>query len=523
MTKLSKEIYLDKMRGCWLGKAIGGSLGAPFEPTRGAFDIEYYTTDLSSGMLPNDDLDLQLVWLNAAERYGSSVSAEKLSEYWILGIVPNWAEYGVGKSNLRLGLSAPASGKYNNNYKDSNGAWIRSEIWACLAPGHPEIATKYAYEDSSVDHEGEGVYGEIFMAALQSAAFVENDKLKLIDIALSYIPESCECSKAVRTLLDLYSSGMDWKKARVELLRVHPGSFGGQKYLMHSFGGGLGGNDKLDDDVPNAKWGFDAPSNIALTLIGWLYAGDDFGKALCITAGCGEDADCTAGSLGATLGILMGASGIPEKWKEPIGNNISTICINHFTNAIRVPNTIDELVCRTANLMPSFLTRYVNISDSDENFISALDQSELASRPLLVISETNGIDRRYFRDTIPSDYVFRGSSVLLYVRITAPDGINISPETKLPLNVVIENTTGYMGVPLYANIRWLLPEGISVDGGDEYSVFINQHHCGLGRNIHSIMLNIESVRGALVNAVFELTVPGYPTKIYIPVALICSK
>ncbi len=165
----------------------------------------------------------------------------------------------------------------------------------------------------------------------------------------------------------------------------------------------------------------------------------------------------------------------------------------------------------------------VNISDSDENFISALDQSELASRPLLVISETNGIDRRYFRDTIPSDYVFRGSSVLLYVRITAPDGINISPETKLPLNVVIENTTGYMGVPLYANIRWLLPEGISVDGGDEYSVFINQHHCGLGRNIHSIMLNIESVRGALVNAVFELTVPGYPTKIYIPVALICSK
>jgi hypothetical protein len=31
------------------------------------------------------------------------------------------------------------------------------------------------------------MYGEIFCAVLQSAAFVESDKRKLIDIALSYI------------------------------------------------------------------------------------------------------------------------------------------------------------------------------------------------------------------------------------------------------------------------------------------------------------------------------------------------
>ena len=87
MFMLSKETYLDKMRGCWLGKAIGGTLGAPFEPTRGAFDVEYYTTDLKNGMLPNDDLDLQLVRLNAAERFGASVSAELLAEYWMLNSI----------------------------------------------------------------------------------------------------------------------------------------------------------------------------------------------------------------------------------------------------------------------------------------------------------------------------------------------------------------------------------------------------------------------------------------------------
>lgn len=524
MVKLSKQSYLDKMRGCWLGKAIGGTLGTPFEPTRGVFDVDFYTSDLENGMLPNDDLDLQLVWLNAAERYGCSVSAEKLSEYWILGIVPNWAEYGVGKSNLRLGINAPASGKFNNKYKDSNGAWIRSEIWACLAPGHPEIAVKYAYEDASVDHADEGVYSEIFMAALESAAFVENDRMKLIDIALSYIPSECECAKAVSKLLELYSSGIDWKQARLELLHTYPGSFGGQKYLLKAFGGSIGGESKLDeDDVPNANWGFDAPSNVALTLIGWLYAGDDFGKALCITTACGEDADCTAGSLGAILGIMMGANAIPEKWKAPIGNKIATACINNFTANIKTPATIDELVTRTANLMPAFVTKYVNIASDENELVSAFSGEELYSQPLLVINETNGTDKRYFRENIPTQCVFRGSSATLDVKITAPNGIEIAQGSDLSLDVLIENTTGYMGMPLYANIRWLMPEGISIVGGNEYSVFVNQHHCGLGRCRHTVILTVETAQKPLVNAVCEITVPGYPTKIYVPVSLVSIK
>lgn len=36
---------------------------------REAVDLEFYTHDLSAGALPNDDLDLQLSWLCAAERY----------------------------------------------------------------------------------------------------------------------------------------------------------------------------------------------------------------------------------------------------------------------------------------------------------------------------------------------------------------------------------------------------------------------------------------------------------------------
>ena len=41
--QLNFDNYLDKIRGCWNGKNIGGTLGAPFEGMRSVFDARYYT------------------------------------------------------------------------------------------------------------------------------------------------------------------------------------------------------------------------------------------------------------------------------------------------------------------------------------------------------------------------------------------------------------------------------------------------------------------------------------------------
>ena len=92
--------YKDRVRACWLGKNIGGTLGGPFEGYRGVFDITYYTHRLEDGVLPNDDLDLQLVWLIAAEAFGKAVTSEVLGEYWLTYIPCDWSEYGAGKNNL---------------------------------------------------------------------------------------------------------------------------------------------------------------------------------------------------------------------------------------------------------------------------------------------------------------------------------------------------------------------------------------------------------------------------------------
>ena len=59
---LNTQDYRDRVYACWLGKNIGGTLGAPHECKRYALGLEFYEP-LPDKAAANDDLDLQLVWL----------------------------------------------------------------------------------------------------------------------------------------------------------------------------------------------------------------------------------------------------------------------------------------------------------------------------------------------------------------------------------------------------------------------------------------------------------------------------
>ena len=296
----NKKELENKIYGCWLGKNIGGTMGAPFEGRREKLNIKGYTTPKGEP-LPNDDLDLQLVWLRALELVGAkNMTANVLADYWLTFISPHWNEYGIGKSNLSVGLLPPLSGEVENVWKNSNGAWIRSEVWACLAPGFPNIAAKYAIMDASVDHGfGEGTYAEIFTAALESMAFFESDIRTLIEEALKFIPENCRVAKAVNTVLDCYDKKMTWEEAR----------------------------DKVVEVTKDTGW-FQAPDNLGFMVIGLLYGEGDMLKSLCCAINCGDDTDCTAATCGAILGIIMGADKISTELTDYIGDRIVTISIN---------------------------------------------------------------------------------------------------------------------------------------------------------------------------------------------------
>ena len=173
--RINIEEFRDKVLGCWTGKNIGGTLGTPLEGRREMSNLTFYQQELGGNPAPNDDLDLQLVWLDLLRRNGVELTAADFEKAWLEHIVYPFDEYGVACANIRRGLAAPLTGTFNNYFLECMGAPIRSEIWGCLAPGKPEIAGGYARLDASVDHGGEGVYGQIFFACMEALAFEESD------------------------------------------------------------------------------------------------------------------------------------------------------------------------------------------------------------------------------------------------------------------------------------------------------------------------------------------------------------
>jgi ADP-ribosylglycohydrolase len=290
--ELTRETYRDKVYGGWVGKQIGGTLGSPLEGKKEIFSLSFYDP-IPGQATANEDLDFQLVWLHALRKHGIGVSTDDLTDAWLEHVTYHWDEYGYATYNLRRGLEPPLSGSFNNWFKHASGAPIRSEIWAMIAPGAPQVAATYAHRDGSIDHAEEGVWAEMFWAAIESAAFFVSDRGQLLEIGLAMVPATSRVARAVRVARDSHLGQVTVLEARSRILAA----------------------------VGHDNWS-DAPQNVGFTVLGWLYAGGDFGAALCTAANCGYDADGNAGTLGAVLGIIRGKSGLPQDWVQPIGDSV---------------------------------------------------------------------------------------------------------------------------------------------------------------------------------------------------------
>lgn len=308
----------DQIRACWMGKNIGGTLGAPFEGIKTKNNITFFEKIGDGTPLPNDDLDLQLVNLHAIEQHGIFLTAQEFSEEWKEHVFFPYDEYGFALMNMRRGICAPLSGYFNNPFSDCMGSPIRSELWGAVAAGRPNVAAYYATRDAFVDHAGgEGVYGEIFFSVLESKAYFSTDILNIVKESLKYIPEDCRTSRVVKDTINWYENGIAYEKVRELIIENH-------------------GRDNFTD----------APQNIAFTIVGLLY-GQDFEDVLLKTVNMGYDTDCTGATAGSIYGIMYGTAGIPKKWIEPVGNGI---VVSSQVKGIDYPLDIDELTERTMKI-----------------------------------------------------------------------------------------------------------------------------------------------------------------------------
>jgi ADP-ribosylglycohydrolase len=336
MRKISYENYLDKIWGGWVGKCAGGILGAPVEGFKCFHQIEL-SEKLFETNYPNDDLDLQVLWLELIRQKGPWIDENDMGRFWLEHVDFPWAEYGLASRNLVCGVYPPLSGKHNNDYWNRGmGSPIRSEIWGMLCAGDPEKAAYYAKMDSSLDHYGFSVEAEMFLSACEAEAFFENDIRAILKKAISIFPDNAEIVNMYNKVVQ-FNLESDYETAKGK--------------IKSYFG---------DADFTSS------PMNVAFAVHVLLNHAIKI-ESVMEAVNMGHDSDCISATVGALLGTMTGYKNINSKWKKFIGNELM---VSPQIKGIEHASTILGLAEQTALAGLSFSKLIMNCEIQNAPFNS---------------------------------------------------------------------------------------------------------------------------------------------------------
>lgn len=259
--------------------------------------------------------------------------------------------------------------------------------------------------------------------------------------------------------------------------------------------------------------GYDLPANIGLLVLDWIYGEGDFGKSICIAAGCCEDGDCTAATLGAIMGIINGADTLPEKWIKPIGDEIKTISLNlamETMGIISVPKTVTELTDRVCNIMPVFLSGFYDVMNGT-----------------ITMNNTNDlICRDKYRATfVPENFkdIFTGDTptvtyenMFLKMLVHCKNGINVNEDQALRFELEALNL---IPCQQWLNVRIFMPSEWECSAGREFAINLDQPHAGFGKEKVYLEITPHNITSSRTDIVFEISSVGKLGKMYIPHSL----
>jgi ADP-ribosylglycohydrolase len=313
---LNYNDYRARIYAGWMGKSIGGTIGARMENHKTRMTL---TRDAlwPETIMPNDDMDIQIVWLEAMQERGIWIESDDLAEFWQDRCWYNFCEYGVFLHNFQRGIHPPLSGTWNNRFfYESEGCPIRSEIWGLVCPGNPALAAEYARKDAQLDHGGASELCEMFLSAAAAAAFFDDDLDRVLDAGLAVIP----AGSAVHNMV--YGTRA--------ICAAHPQFDDAWRLLVRRFG---------DRDASKALM------NQAIVVMALTLGRGDFEETMRLAVNSGWDTDCTAATAGALLGIMKGSAIFPADWVTKMGKTLACgIDVKHRHSSF------DELTEDTARL-----------------------------------------------------------------------------------------------------------------------------------------------------------------------------
>ncbi|WP_245769180.1 ADP-ribosylglycohydrolase family protein [Streptomyces indicus] len=269
------------------------------------------------GSCRDDDIDYAILGLELLETYGFDFTTEQVGALWLLRLpyLQTFTAERAAYRNLANGLKPPLTATYDNPYQEWIGALIRADIHAWTHPGQPRRAAASARRDAVLSHTGNGVYGEMWAAALISAAFTASSVREALDVSLTVFPASSRLARTVRRVMGLHASGLDWSATL----------------------------DAVDTELSGLGWIHTLP-NAAVLTAGLLYGEGDFTSTIALTVRGGLDTDSNGATAGSFAGVLCGACAIPPSWVEPLEDRVSSAVFGWDGTAIT------ELAARTLAL-----------------------------------------------------------------------------------------------------------------------------------------------------------------------------
>ena len=344
----------QKIHGAWLGRICGCMLGKtvegirtdeliPFLKETGNYPMHryIYRTDLTEeiiekniygfagrcyadeidGMPVDDDTNYVVLAQEIIEQYGRDFSPYDVSNAWLKYQSKDaycTAER-VAFCNFVKGYAPPESAIYKNPYREWIGAQIRGDYFGYINPGNPELAAEMAWRDASISYVKNGIYGEMFVAAMLAIAATTDNIEEIILGALGEIPYTSRLYEEILSVMDQYKSGLTQEEC---FDIIH------QKYDEHTSHG----------------W-CHTISNAMIVVGALLYGNGDFGKSICMAVETGFDTDCNGATVGSVLGMANGIECISEYWKKPINDTLHTSIFGVDTVKItdRVKQTMEHI------------------------------------------------------------------------------------------------------------------------------------------------------------------------------------
>jgi len=335
--RMTRSRMEDHFLGAWLGRCAGCLLGKPVEGMK-SDAIRGYLTALNqfplsdyfsakapkktlekygvnprrpfienvSCMVEDDDTNYTVTGLVIMKRHGRDFQPHHVADFWMnnLPILHTCTAERIAYRNFVIGIDPPASASYVNPYREWIGAQIRADFFGYAALGNPQLAAEFAWRDACISHIKNGIYGEMWVAAMLAAAPFWETPDEVVAQGLMQVPKASRLAERVAAVRQWYRQGVSYDDA---VAKIHQEW---NEYFGHDWCHTI--------------------SNAMLVTVGLLWGELDYERSICRAVQPGFDTDCNGATVGSIVGMMLGAKKLPTKWISPLNDRLQTGVHGYF-------------------------------------------------------------------------------------------------------------------------------------------------------------------------------------------------